>query len=372
MNFRNLLILQKFILTVLLMGIVATAIVGIGWRELGSLSDVMNRVGEKEVAAREAMDLRMDVVAISRMTHQLVLSPDKVEDFISQADRRMTEMKGRFPIIEQAANATELKQLADIKPAMDAYFAKIDTMLVVAGAKPFDAEKLNVALADTLAAQQVATDTIKIYSNYSGELMAGMRDEAQASAFAGMLTLVVSAALGVAISLTFSVTMGRRTIVNPVRKITQTMIELADGELGVELPNADAKDEIGAMARAVEVFRQNGKRVAALSAEEAAHNLSIVARTDMMALLQSELRLVMQAASAGNFAQRVPTDFSDSELNSLAAGVNGLVETADHGLTETGEVLSAIANTDLTQRVTGHYEGPLALSRTIPMRRPRN
>ncbi|MGV8855458.1 MAG: methyl-accepting chemotaxis protein [Devosia sp.] len=357
MNFRNLPILQKFILTVLLMGIVATAIAGIGWRELGSLRDVMNRVGEKEVAAREAMDLRMDVVAISRMTYQLVLSPDKVEDFVSQADRRMTEMKGRFPIIEQAANATELKQLADVKPVMDGYFAKINDMLVVAAAKPFNADQLNAALAETLAAQQVVTDTIKIYSNYSGELMAGMRDEAQASAFAGMLTLVVSAGVGIAIGLIFSVMMGRRTIVNPVRKLTQTMIELADGQLDVEIPNADAKDEIGAMARAVEVFRQNGKRVAALSAEEAERNLSIVERADMMALLQSELRSVMQAASAGNFEQRVPTDFSDSELNSLAAGVNGLVETVDRGLAETGTVLSAIANTDLTQRVTGHYEG---------------
>tara|TARA_R110002124_G_scaffold284368_1_gene461563 strand:+ start:75652 stop:77571 length:1920 start_codon:yes stop_codon:yes gene_type:complete len=357
MNFRNLPILQKFVLTVLLMGLVATAIAGIGWRELGSLRDVMLRVGEKEVAAREAMDLRMDVVAISRMTYQLVLNPEKIDDFVSQADRRMTEMKGRFPIIEQAANATEMEQLAAVKPVMDAYFAKIDTMLAVAAAKPFNADALNAALAETLAAQQVVTDTIKIYSTYSGELMAEMREEANASAFAGMLTLVISAAVGIAIGLVFSVMMGRRTIVNPVRKLTQTMIELADGRLDVEIPNPDARDEIGAMARAVEVFRQNGKRVAALSAEEAERNLSIVERADMMALLQSELRSVMQAASAGNFGQRVPTDFSDSELNSLASSVNGLVETVDRGLAETGEVLSAIAHTDLTQRVTGHYEG---------------
>ncbi|MGV8833534.1 MAG: methyl-accepting chemotaxis protein [Devosia sp.] len=344
-------------MTVLLMGVVATAISGIGWRELGSLNTVMQRIGEKEVAAREAMDLRMDVVAISRMTYQLVLSPETVEDFVVQADKRMTEMKGRFPVIEKAANATEMGQLADVKPVMDSYFAKIDNMLVVAAAKPFNAEALNAALADTLAAQKVVTDTIKIYSNYSGELMASMRGEAEASAFAGMLTLVISAAVGIAVGLIFSVLMGRRTIVNPVRDLTQTMTELADGQLDVEIPNADAKDEIGAMARAVEVFRQNGKRVAALNAEEAERNLSIVERADMMAMLQIELRSVMQAASAGNFAERVPTNFSDSELNGLAESVNGLVETVDRGLAETGTVLSAIANTDLTQRVTGDYQG---------------
>ncbi|MDP2779694.1 MAG: methyl-accepting chemotaxis protein [Devosia sp.] len=357
MNFRNFPILQKFILTVLLMGIVATAIAGIAWRELGSLSATMDRVGEKEVAAREAMDLRMDVIAISRMTYQLVLNPADAADFVSQADRRMTEMKARFPVIEAAADATELSQLEAVKPVMDAYFEKINGMLTVAAAQPFDAAALDAALADTLAAQLVVTDTIKVYSAYSGELMAGMRADADASAFTAMLTLAISAAVGIAIGLTVSMLVGRRTIVSPVRNLTQTMSELADGKLDVEIANADAKDEIGAMARAVEVFRQNAKRVAALSAEEAAHNMAIVERADMMALLQGELAAVMKAASAGNFDKRVATDFSDGELNSLAASVNGLVETVDRGLAETGTVLSAIANTDLTQRVTGDYQG---------------
>jgi len=357
MNFRNFPILQKFILTVLLMGIVATAIAGIAWRELGSLSATMDRVGEKEVAAREAMDLRMDVIAISRMTYQLVLDPADVADFVTQADRRMTEMKARFPIIEAAADETELSQLEAVKPVMDAYFEKINGMLTVAAAQPFDAAALDAALADTLASQKVVTDTIKVYSTYSGELMASMRADAEASAFTAMLTLAISAAVGIAIGLTVSMLVGRRTIVSPVRNLTQTMSELADGKLDVEIANADAKDEIGAMARAVEIFRQNAKRVSALSAEEAAHNMAIVERADMMALLQAELAAVMKAASAGNFDQRVATNFSDGELNSLAASVNGLVDTVDRGLAETGTVLSAIANTDLTQRVTGDYQG---------------
>ncbi|MBU1307076.1 MAG: HAMP domain-containing protein, partial [Alphaproteobacteria bacterium] len=349
MSLKNLPILHKLILTVLLMGVVATAIAGIAWRELGSLSAVMNQVGQKEVAAREAMDLRMDVVAISRMTYQLVLKPEAVADFVTQADRRMTEMKARFPIIEAAADLTELSQLDAVKPVMDAYFAKIGTMLQVAAAQPFDPAALDAALAETLAAQQVVTDTIKVYSAYSGELMASMRDAAESSAFTAMLTLAISAGVGIVLGVAVSMLVGRRSIVNPVRGLTITMSELADGKLDVEIPNADAKDEIGAMARAVEVFRQNAKRVAALSAEEAAHNLAIVERADMMALLQAELASVMKAASAGNFNQRVPTDFSDAELNGLAASVNGLAET--------GTVLSAIANTDLTHRVTGHYEG---------------
>ena len=82
MNFRNIPVLQKLVLTVVLMGVVATAIAAIGWRELSSLTTVMNRVGASEVAAREAMDLRMDVIAISRMTYQLTLDPANA-DFVA-------------------------------------------------------------------------------------------------------------------------------------------------------------------------------------------------------------------------------------------------------------------------------------------------
>ncbi|MCS6761370.1 MAG: hypothetical protein MO846_04835 [Candidatus Devosia symbiotica] len=107
---------------------------------------------------------------------------------------------------------------------MDAYFAKINNMLVVAAAKPFDADALNAALAETPAAQQVMTDTIKMYSRYSGELMASMRIEAEAPAFTAMLTLAILAAAGIVIGLVASILMGRRTIVNPMRKLTQAML----------------------------------------------------------------------------------------------------------------------------------------------------
>ena len=77
----------------------------------------------------------------------------------------------------------------------------------------------------------------------------------------------------------------------------------------------------------------------------------------MMQQLQRAFGEVVDAAVRGDFSKRVEAEFPDAELNSLAHSVNNLVETVDRGLGETGEVLSALAHTDLTRRVTGHYEG---------------
>ena len=41
----------------------------------------------------------------------------------------------------------------------------------------------------------------------------------------------------------------------------------------------------------------------------------------------------------------------------MARSVNDLVETVDRGISETGSVLSALADADLTQRMTGTYQG---------------
>ena len=57
--------------------------------------------------------------------------------------------------------------------------------------------------------------------------------------------------------------------------------------------------------------------------------------------------------------RRVDAEFPDAELNTLAGSVNKLVETVDRGIAETGAVLAALAQTDLTQRVNGDYRGRL-------------
>ncbi|WP_316357795.1 methyl-accepting chemotaxis protein [Devosia sp.] len=168
----------------------------------------------------------------------------------------------------------------------------------------------------------------------------------------GAALLVVVAALGLLFS---------RTITKPITRLTDTMDALAKGDLEVEVRGAERTDELGAMARAVEVFRENGQKVAQLTEAEAAQVLANQAeRARMMESLQRAFGDVVDAAISGDFTKRVEAEFADAELNTLARSVNSLVETVDRGLGETGEVLSALADTNLTRRVRGDYEGAFA------------
>jgi methyl-accepting chemotaxis protein len=133
------------------------------------------------------------------------------------------------------------------------------------------------------------------------------------------------------------------------------------GDYAMTVGATNRTDEVGDLSRAVEVFRQNGLKVAEMTEAEAARIVQDQnSRTEMMAELQQAFGTVVDAAVAGDFSKRVNAQFPDKELNSLASGVNSLVEVVDQSISETGEVLSALAVTDLTKRVSGSYQGALA------------
>lgn len=165
----------------------------------------------------------------------------------------------------------------------------------------------------------------------------------------GAALLAIAAGLG----LWFS-----RSVTSPITRLTGTMKALAEGNLEVEIKGADRSDEIGEMAKTVEVFRDNALQITSMTDEERkASERRRIERTTMMQALQKAFGQVVDAAQQGDFGKRVEAEFPDRELNEIAASINNLVETVDRGLGETGRVLSALASTDLTHRVEGQYQG---------------
>jgi len=172
---------------------------------------------------------------------------------------------------------------------------------------------------------------------------------------AGLATLALLAVIGGLVWL------GAGFIVKPIRRMTAIMGELAQGRYDTDVPYQAGRDEIGAMARAVEVFRENGLKISQMTEAEAAR---IVAEEDnrraMMAQLQNAFGAAVDAANVGDFTHRVSAEFADATLNGLASSINSLLGTVERGLDETGQVLTALANTDLTRRMEGDYEGAFA------------
>jgi methyl-accepting chemotaxis protein len=125
-----------------------------------------------------------------------------------------------------------------------------------------------------------------------------------------------------------------RVIIGPVAAMTDAMERLATGDTRVEVPSRDSSDEIGAMARAVEVFRQHAIERQRLEDEKA----------------QNEARSVQDRYAA---LTRLADTFSGS--------VGGIIDTVTATATELEAAASTLTRTaetthDLAGAVAGASE----------------
>jgi methyl-accepting chemotaxis protein len=184
--------------------------------------------------------------------------------------------------------------------------------------------------------------------------------DAQSLSSSATLVMTIIAALSAGV-LGYALYVVLRGVMYPLNRMEASMRQLADGETSAAIPYVGRKDEIGRMAGAVEIFRQNAEKVRELTAGEAENNARAAAdRSAMMQTLQREFGHVVDAAISGDFSKRVATSFADRELTALAGSVNSLVGTVDSGMSEAGGVLTALAQLDLTKRFSGNFSGAFA------------
>ncbi len=92
-------------------------------------------------------------------------------------------------------------------------------------------------------------------------------DDLKAQTWVSTQRSLIFAGLILLFTLAVSIFVARR-ITAPLQRMTVTMNELASGKLDVEVPGIGREDEVGEMAKAVEVFKSNAIARGALEAEQ--------------------------------------------------------------------------------------------------------
>ncbi|MCJ2067779.1 methyl-accepting chemotaxis protein [Methylobacterium sp. J-030] len=131
-----------------------------------------------------------------------------------------------------------------------------------------------------------------------------------------LMRLLGGAAI-VAMMIGFLATLIGRSVVQPVRAMTAFMTGLAAGDLTREVPGAQRRDEIGAMAAAVQVFKDNLIHTRALEAE-----------TTQARLAAEEQRKAGMRQMADSFEQAIggiigTVSSSATELQATAGAMSG-------------------------------------------------
>ncbi|MCJ2107379.1 cache domain-containing protein [Methylobacterium sp. E-041] len=127
-----------------------------------------------------------------------------------------------------------------------------------------------------------------------------------------------------------------RQVTRPIYGLTDTMSRLARGATAVDIPGIARRDEIGEMARAVDVFRQNGIERLALEAQKVAEQSARQRRADRVDQLVVDfdrtiagaIGIVTSAATELDATARSMTQVADATSNQALASSAAAEETS--------------------------------------------
>ena len=210
------------------------------------------------------------------------------------------EVQGFFAAVEQAFlpalaksdREAAAKAYAEITNAYSAHRAVIDDIV----------KKTNDdnAAFEAGATQRVATFTIILWI------------------ISGVVFLIIGAGL---LGMGFGV-------IRPMTAMTGVMEKLAGGTLDIEIPSLHRADEVGAMARTVQVFRENALRVQSMESAQAG-----------MKLKAEQDRKAAMAEVADSFEQAV------GRIIEVVSSASSEIERASAGLTSTANKNHALSTT---------------------------
>jgi methyl-accepting chemotaxis protein len=291
---------------------------------------------------------------------------------------RLTELgapKAELDLIEQAKNSSD-KLIATEDAAMKAVEAKdLDRARQLMFGPDYDRNKAVIM-------QPIARFQAMMNERANREAETA-RAHAQTMSMIVQIMIMLTAASTIGILILFY---GRR-VVKPMVSFNDAVTRLAKGE-ETQITCTDRNDEIGDTARAVNAIREMVAKKAALEAAERAdrtlkenavkaeqQRVADEARTaaekradeeraaataKVMAEFDAAVGGIAKAAMAGDFSRRVPLEGKEGVVRNLAEVMNAMCDNIGRALDDLVGMMGALAEGDLTKRISANYEGTFA------------
>ncbi|GAB4129361.1 MAG: hypothetical protein Kow00104_14880 [Rhodothalassiaceae bacterium] len=260
----------------LLVGFLLLATGSVGIRQAFNLADITERLYRHPFAVSSAIrDVQAGIFAIHRDMKAIALTSDRAEiDRMSEdVGRHDTQVREALALIDDRF----LGDKSDVVRLIRGYeeWQKVLGDYMEAkrrGQQALAAEIARTRGEEAVAALMASADEVRSFASEKADSF--MKSAKATKSFAlwllvGILLLAIALSIAVSLVITHSVT-------GPMEALRASMERLAGGETALDIPMRDNRDEIGDMARTVEVFRQNAlarneaEAAARAAAEEAA------------------------------------------------------------------------------------------------------
>lgn len=234
----------------------------------GTLADITVRFHDQPLTVLQNIgQARIAFATLETATRDLVLAENP--DEVAKAEAAVEQSGAAFLKYMEAAKAAYLGDRAVLENAIAAYsgyraqVAKISTATKL-GDNAGALRTIRGKAADFARITTEKNDAVSAFADKNAEdFIKNARKTSDTAKYLGIaLVFVAMVTGGLAAFLT------GRSIVKPIGRVKECMEALTEGNLAVDVPGTERGDEIGAMMRAVRVFRENLVRVKRLEADQ--------------------------------------------------------------------------------------------------------
>ncbi|MEH2486465.1 methyl-accepting chemotaxis protein [Bradyrhizobium sp. AZCC 2230] len=270
---NNLKIVLKVALIVAVMGCAMVAIAGFGTRELSATVD-----GFGELVAEQSSALNLTRAQRRAETYHAALYAVMTEtteagnaNRLKIATQNRDEIRQFLDAAEQD-NPARVTEIRSIGNQLKAVFSSCDPVLQ-AGAAANSTEE-NAKAADRAHKEcdpviDAALTRIAQFVSETSQAVAKRKEAIDRDAKSATWTVMGVSAGGLVLGIAIALFIGLKAMSQPIARLKLAMEGLARNDLKTEVPEKDRRDEIGDMAKTVEVFKTNALEVERLKAAQA-------------------------------------------------------------------------------------------------------
>ena len=301
--------------------------------------------GDMEAAALAGV--AQEKLTIALLSAQRFLS-DPSPKLVDEVSKRNDEFNDVIRPLAERLHNPQRKRLANEADQLSDRYVEIFTQVAAAVMGSQDLA-FNVMPKEAAEFGDLANKTVDAQTRARLEVQAEMQTGMQRT-----MTIDVALAAIALVTGLLAAWAVARSIVNPVTAMTGTMTNLAAGDLTVTIPALSNRDEIGQMAQAVQVFKDNAIQKKQMDEAQRAREKAI----------GEEIATLIDSVSKGDMSRRL--DLADKEgfYKTMSEGINRLTDTVQAVIGDLGAVLSALAQGDLNKRVERDYQGAFQTLKT--------
>ncbi|MBX9933449.1 MAG: HAMP domain-containing protein [Methylobacterium sp.] len=319
---NNLKILAKIAIPALMLIAVSVGLVALSWSSLNSLDQNTQRIVDVTAArAITALEMAYAMDEATIREKNIIIETDGAAmqaQFKLYQEARQDALRAIDRLVTLATTPERRAVNEAIKADLNAFFSAADKSISHGLKNEND-------LAAKVSATLVRETRAKVSDAVKQRVDANTRDmstaKAQASEVAGsaVQTLIAAAAIGLAVAvslLAYIVVVG---VTRPLAAMTNAMGGLAQGDLAVEVHGSERRDEVGLLARSLQVFKDNAITAQRLAAEQEVEREAKMRRAERLDQITKSFEHNVSALTQGLAG-------ASTEMEATAKSMAGIAE----------------------------------------------